>query len=181
MLAKTESAAQLDALAAWDVVALCETALGVVHAAEIAAHRAVVGMMWGAEDLIAGMHGRTSRLADGSYRDVARHARASVLLAARSFGRTAIDAVHIDIGDLDGLHGEARDAAASGFQATACIHPSQVDVIRRAYAPTPDERAWAARVLDEAARQPGVFRFEGRMIDEPILRQARALRDAAPA
>ena len=33
----------------------------------------------------------------------------------------------------------------------------------------------AERVLDEATRRPGVFRFEGRMIDEPILRQAREL------
>ncbi|MBN9176552.1 MAG: CoA ester lyase [Microbacterium sp.] len=176
MLAKAESAVQVDALASSDdafrVIALCETALGVTRSAEIAAHPAVIGMMWGAEDLIASMTGRTSRFPDGSYRDVARHARATVLLHARAFGKVAIDAVHIDIADTDGLRAEAEDAAASGFQATACIHPTQVEVIRAAYAPTEEERAWAARVLDEATRQPGVFRFEGRMIDEPILRQA---------
>lgn len=175
MLAKAESAAQLDALTGYDVIALCETALGVVHAREIAAHSAIVGMMWGAEDLIASMAGRSSRAADGRYRDVARHARATVLLHARAFGKAAIDAVHVDIADTDGLRAEAEDAAASGFQATACIHPSQVEIIRAAYAPTDAERAWAQRVLDEATRQPGVFRFEGRMIDEPILRQAREL------
>ena len=67
MLAKAEGTAQLDALASagtFGVVALCETALGVVRAAEIAAHPSVVGMMWGAEDLIASMAGRTSRFAD---------------------------------------------------------------------------------------------------------------------
>lgn len=175
MLAKTEATAHLDALAGFRVIALCETALGIVRAAEIAAHPAVVGMMWGAEDLIASMAGRTSRLPDGRYRDVAREARSRVLLAARAFGRDAIDAVHIDIADLAGLRAEAEDAAASGFQATACIHPTQVAAIRAAYAPGAEERAWAGRVLAEARRQPGVFRFEGRMIDEPILRQARTL------
>ena len=178
MLAKAEGTAQLDALSSagtFGVVALCETALGVVRAAEIAAHPSVVGMMWGAEDLIASMAGRTSRFADGRYRDVARHARSTVLLHARAHGNAAIDAVHIDITDVDGLRAEAEDAAASGFQATACIHPSQVAVIRGAYAPTAEERAWAERLLDEATRRPGVFRFEGRMIDEPILRQAREL------
>lgn len=175
MLAKTEASIHLDALEGFDVVALCETALGVVRAPEIAAHPAVVGMMWGAEDLIASMAGRASRGPGGGYRDVARLARATVLLHARAFGKAAIDAVHVDIADVAGLRTEAEDAAASGFQATACIHPSQVEVVRAAYAATDAERDWAARVLDEATRQPGVFRFEGRMIDEPILRQAREL------
>ena len=31
------------------------------------------------------------------------------------------------------------------------------------------------RVLDAAAEERGVFRFEGRMVDEPVLRHARAL------
>ncbi|MGN8026799.1 HpcH/HpaI aldolase/citrate lyase family protein [Microbacterium sp. 22242] len=181
MLAKAEGAADLAALhaAGLRVLALCETALGVVGAEEIAAHPATIGLMWGAEDLIASMAGRSSRFAGGAhagrYRDVARYARSRVLLAAKAFGRAAIDSVHLDIADADGLRAEAADAAASGFDATACIHPSQVAVIREGYAPTPAERDRAERVLAEAERQPGVFRFEGRMVDEPVLRQARAI------
>lgn len=178
MLAKTEGAAQLDALAGFGVVALCETALGAVNAVEIARHPSVVGMMWGAEDLIASLRGRSSRRADGGYRDVARHARSSVLLAARAFGRLPIDAVHLDIPDLDGLRLEAQDAAESGFAATACIHPSQIAVVRAAYASSAEDQDWARAVLDEAERQPGVFRFRGLMIDEPVLRQARRMLEA---
>ena len=64
MLAKTETRAQLDALGGdWRMVALCETPLGVVNAAEIAAAPNVIAVMWGAEDLIAAMRGRTSRFA----------------------------------------------------------------------------------------------------------------------
>ena len=177
MLAKSEGASQLDALGAagYRVLALCETALGVERAGEIAAHPATLGLMWGAEDLIASMSGRSSRHASGLYRDVARYARSRVLVAAKAAGRMAIDAVHLDIADVDGLREEVADAMASGFDATACIHPSQAAVIRDGYAATEAERDWAERVLAEAARQPGVFSFEGKMVDEPVLRQARAM------
>ena len=177
MLAKAEGAGDVEALhaAGHRVLALCETALGVERAAEIAAHPAVIGLMWGAEDLIASMGGRSSRNDDGRYRDVARYARSRVLVAAKAVGKLAIDAVHVDIPDIEGLRAEVSDAAASGFDATACIHPSQAAVIREGYAPTAQQTAWAERVLAAAEQQPGVFRFEGAMVDEPVLRQARAI------
>ncbi|KEP74185.1 hypothetical protein HR12_17220, partial [Microbacterium sp. SUBG005] len=90
-------------------------------------------------------------------------------------GKRAVDAVHVDIADGEGLSAEAQDAAASGFAATACIHPGQVATIRAAYAPSPKQLTWARGVLDAAAGEGGVFRYEGRMIDEPILRHARSL------
>lgn len=175
MLAKAESASQIDALhaAGYRVVALCETATGIENAGDIAQHPGVIALMWGAEDLIASMGGRSSRKHDGRYRDVARYARSRVLIAATAAGKQALDAVHLDIADLDGLREEADDAASSGFSASACIHPSQVETIRAAYAPTAEEVEWATAVLEEAKTQPGVFRFRGRMIDEPVLIQAR--------
>lgn len=175
MVAKAESAASLAPLEGYEVIALCETARGVVAAEQLAALPQVTALMWGAEDLVASMGGTSSRRADGAYRDVARVARARVLLAAGAFGKAAIDAVHVDIGDLEGLSDEARDAAASGFRATACIHPGQVATIRAAYAPTPEQRTWAEGVLAAAEGERGVFRYDGRMTDEPILRHARAL------
>lgn len=183
MLAKAEGAAQLDALGAegFRVLALCETATGVARADEIAAHPAVVAMMWGAEDLAASMGGKGSRheptgeRATGAYRDFARYARSRVLIEAKAAGKLAIDSVFLNIPDTEGLWQEANDASVSGFDATACIHPSQAAVIRTAYAASPEELAWASRVLAEAEHQPGVFRFEGKMVDEPVLRQARKM------
>jgi citrate lyase subunit beta/citryl-CoA lyase len=131
--------------------------------------------MWGAEDLIASLGGTSSRFADGRYRDVARHARSSVLLAAGARDKAAIDAVHLEIGDSAGLSAEAADAAASGFAATACIHPDQVRIIRAAYRPTAEEVAFARELLDAARGESGVFRFRGRMIDGPVLRHAQAV------
>ena len=96
-------------------------------------------------------------------------------MCIRDRGKGAIDAVHVDIEDVSGLESEAVDAAASGFVATACIHPSQVAVIRAAYAPDEASVEWARGVLEAAGRERGVFRFRGRMIDEPVLRHARSV------
>jgi citrate lyase subunit beta/citryl-CoA lyase len=172
MLAKTETAAQVRALSPLRVIALIETPRGAIATNEIAAAGAVA-VMWGAEDLLAGLGGRSSRGGDGRFRDVARHARSAVLLAARALEIAAIDSVFLDISDPIGLADQAEDAFASGFSAFACIHPSQVDVVRTAFRPTPAELAWARRVLDAARGAAGVFAFDGRMVDAPVLRHAR--------
>ena len=175
MLAKTESAGQVAALAPRDVIALVETPRGAVFAAEIAAAEGTVGMMWGAEDLVATLGGSSSRLADGSYRDVARHVRSTTLLVAAAFGRTALDAVHLDIRDIEGLQAEADDAVAVGFDGTVCIHPTQIPVVRNAYRPSDEKLDWARRVLAAAKSERGVFAFEGRMVDSPVLKHAEAM------
>lgn len=175
MLAKAESGSQPARLGAYDVIALCETAAGVVAAPQIAAAPNVVALMWGAEDLVASLGGSSSRFPDGTYRAVARHARSSVLLAAGAHGKAAIDSVFLAIPDVAGLAIEAEDAVASGFQATACIHPSQVAVIRDAYRPSDAEVAYAWAILDAAASEQGVFQYQGRMIDGPLLRHAEAV------
>ncbi|GAB18173.1 putative citrate lyase beta subunit [Gordonia effusa NBRC 100432] len=161
-------------------IALIETPLGAVRVNEIADAANCIGLMWGAEDLIAGLGGKSSRFGageqrPGTYRDVARHVRASVRLAAAAYGRFAIDAVHLDIDDVDGLSAEVRDAVALGYTATAVIHPSQVEIIRSGYRPDDDEISWAREILAAAKDAPGVFSLNGQMIDGPVLRQAESV------
>jgi citrate lyase subunit beta/citryl-CoA lyase len=137
--------------------------------------------MWGADDLIAGLGGTGSRRPDGSYRDVARYARSRALVAAKASGRLALDAVHMDIEDLDGLAAECEDAAAVGFDATVAIHPSQVEAIRTSYSPAAELLGWAQRLLAHVGEGRGVTTFEGRMVVGPIYQQAeRILRLAGP-
>jgi citrate lyase subunit beta/citryl-CoA lyase len=176
MLAKTQSAADVEALSMLGVIALIETPVGVIAANEIVAS-GVVGVMWGAEDLVAALGGRSSRLPDGRFRDVARHARSAVLLAAGAKRVPAIDSVFIDIADQEGLAAQAADAAGSGFSAVACIHPSQVAVVRAGFQPTASEIDWANRVLAAAVDAPGVFTVDGRMVDGPVLRHAQRIID----
>lgn len=176
MVAKAESAKRISRIdPRFEVIVLCETAKGVAQADRLAALDGVTALMWGAEDLVASIGGTLSRAPNGRYRDIARYARSRVLLAAGARGRAAIDAVHLDIADTKRLTIEAADAAASGFAATACIHPAQVPIIRDAYRPDAKDVAWARGVLRAAETERGVFSFEGRMVDEPVLRHARAL------
>ena len=123
MVSKAESAPALDALAGFGVIALCETAAGVLAASELARHPLTIALMWGAEDLVASLGGTSSRRADGRYRDVARHARSTVLLAAAAHGCAAIDAVHLDLTDSDIVVSDiaAPDSAASDITAPSIL------------------------------------------------------------
>lgn len=173
MAAKAEDPGEIaHALRHYEVIALLETALGVIRAPEIAQAKNVAALMWGAEDLLASLGGESSRTAEGSYRSVALSARSTVLLAAGAYGKGAIDAIYGNIADTAGLEAEARDGAASGFAAKACIHPGQVAGVRAAYAPSDEEKAYARDLLAAAQGQGGVFSFRGEMIDGPLLRQA---------
>jgi citrate lyase subunit beta/citryl-CoA lyase len=180
MLAKTESADQVRSLAPFDVIVLVETPLGALAVTETARVDNAYAVMWGAEDLFAVTGGTSNRWPDGSYRDVARHVRSQSLLAAKAWGRIALDSVYLDIKDLDGLRAESDDAVAVGFDAKVAIHPTQVAVIRAAYAPTEEQVDWARRVLDIARGERGVFQFDGLMVDSPVLRRAERIVALAP-
>lgn len=171
MLAKAEHPSEVKAVER-DVIALIETPRGVEWAGALAEPSNVIGLMWGADDLVAGLGGTTSRHGDGTYRDVARYARSRTLIAAKACDRLALDGVHMDIADVEGLRAACLDGAAVGFDATVAIHPSQVPVIRAAYSPTDQQVDWARRLLDEVGAERGVTTFEGRMVDAPVYRQA---------
>jgi citrate lyase subunit beta/citryl-CoA lyase len=180
MLAKTEEPQQVRDLAPLDVVVLIETPLGALAVNELARMDNSFALMWGAEDLFAVLGGTANRYPDGSYREVARHVRSQTLLAAKAYGRLALDSVYLDIKDLDGLGKEVDDAVAVGFDAKVAIHPSQVAVIRDGYAPTADRVQWARAVLAAAASERGVFQFDGLMVDAPVLRRAERIIGSAP-
>lgn len=172
MLPMTESAAAVEAVP-HSVVALCETARGVLAAPAIALARNCVGMMWGSEDLVADLGGRRGRAPGGGYWPAVEEARARVLYAARAAGIVPIDTVLVDIADLDILASDSAAAVASGYAAKACVHPTQVAVVRAAFRPSDEEIRRARDVLAVADAQTGVFTFEGRMVDAPVLAHAR--------
>ncbi len=178
MLAKAESVESVAPIA-HDVIVLLETPIGIRDAGALAAVDNVVGVMWGADDLVAGLGGTASRHGDGRYRDVARHARSVALVAAKASGRLALDAVHMDIDDVAGLTAECEDAVTVGFDGTVAIHPRQIDPIRTAYAPTAEQILWARDLLEHVGDDRAVTTFRGRMVDGPIYRHAeRVLRRA---
>jgi citrate lyase subunit beta/citryl-CoA lyase len=175
MLPKCESAQQVADLAPLEVVFIVETPLGALAVNDAARAKNTVGVFWGAEDLFASLGGTANRHQDGTYRGVALHVRAQALLAAKAFGRLALDSVYVDFKNLDGLRAETDDAVAVGFDVKVAIHPSQVPVIREGYAPSTDQVTWARNVLAAAADQRGAFAVDGQMIDAPLLRRAERI------
>ncbi len=180
MLPKCEAVDQVTALAPLDVVLIVETPLGALKVDQTAAAANTLGVMWGAEDLFGFLGGTANRFADGSYRDVATHVRSRSLLAAKAYGKLALDSVYIDIKNLDGLRTEVDDAVAVGFDIKVALHPTQVTVIREGYAPSPEQVDWARHVLAAAADHRGAFAFEGIMVDAPVLRRAERIVQLAP-
>ncbi len=164
-----------DELPGVGLIALCETAAGVMYAARIAQHPAVVALMWGSEDLMVSTGGSSSRFENGAYRDVPRFARAQVLMAASAAGKASIDTIHTDLSPTQQFIAESMDAAASGFDAKACIHPAQVSVVRDAYRPSEGELEYARALLAEVEHHGGVFQFRGSMVDGPLIAHARTV------
>jgi citrate lyase subunit beta/citryl-CoA lyase len=94
----------------------------------------------------------------------------------RSFGMLRTVA---DYGDLAAVEKSAREARAFGFDGASCIHPSVVPVLNRAFSPSREALDHARRLIAAAetavARGEGAFAFEGKMVDEPVVKRARAL------
>lgn len=135
----------------------------------------LAGLTWGAEDLSADLGGLANR-AEGTWLGPYRLARDLCLAAAAAAGVPALDTVHVDIGDLEGLAADARAARRDGFSGKMVIHPSHVAPVNAAFTPAPGELDWARRVVAAFADGgAGATRMDGRMLDRPHLRLAQRL------
>jgi citrate lyase subunit beta/citryl-CoA lyase len=156
------------------VLALCESAEGVLDAREIAATPAVDAVAFGAEDLSADVG--ATRTEGGE--EVA-YARQHVVLAAAAADVDAIDTVFTDVEDTDRLAEETAFADQLGYDGKMAIHPAQVRVINDAFTPAEADVEWAEKVLaarDEAdAEGRGVFRVDDEMIDAPLVARAERI------
>lgn len=157
------------------ILALIETALGVVNVRDIAqASRRLEALLFGAEDLVGDVGG----LRTDSNREVL-YARSKVALTAAAYDLQAIDQVFIDLEDEEGLKVECRQAIELGYRGKMAIHPDQIPIIQAAFSPSPDQIAEAQRLIDAyedyQARGSGVFTLDGKMVDAPMLRAAEQI------
>lgn len=129
----------------------------------------LVGLTWGAEDLATALGATAKRRADGSWLFTFQLARSLCLLAAHAAGVQAIDTLHADFRDEEGLAASSREARTEGFTGRLAIHPAQVAAINAAFTPPPDEVAHARRVIAAFAASPdtGTVGLEGSMLDIP--------------
>lgn len=135
------------------------------------------GITWGAEDLPAAIGASSSREDDGSYTQPYEMVRALTLFGAHAAGVSPIETVYPDFRNLAGLERYCARAMRDGFTGMMAIHPTQLDVINRAFTPSAAAIEHARRVVAAFAEHPdaGALQLDGRMIDAPHRKQAEAL------
>lgn len=174
MLPKAESGRQVSAFAAAmdgsPVIALVETPRGVLGADEIAGVPGVTRLALGNVDLAAALG------VDPASREALWRARSELVLASAAHGKAGpVDGVTTLLDDEARLGEDVRHAVELGFSGKLCIHPRQVEVVNAGWQPTPAEVEWARRV--EAVAGQGAVALDGEMVDEPVVRRARAILD----
>jgi citrate lyase subunit beta/citryl-CoA lyase len=156
---------------------LVESARGLEHCAAIAGTPGVSGISLGEGDLAAEL--------GWSEEESFTWARPRLVVAAAAAGLPAPSmSAYVVIDDDEGLAVSCRRGQSLGLRGRAAIHPRQLPVIERAFAPSPEEVARARAVLDEAERAEaagiGAFRLPGgAFADRPIVEAARRTLDSA--
>ncbi|WP_046863509.1 HpcH/HpaI aldolase/citrate lyase family protein [Microvirga massiliensis] len=179
VLPKAEEAAQIARVAGvlapgGVVVPLIETARGLRAVDAIAAAERVQRLAFGTLDFAVDLD------LSGDERGLGPPAMA-IAVASRCAGRAGpVAGVTPEIGDEAALARDLAWARAFGFTAKLCIHPRQVDAVRRALAPSDQELDWARRVLAAAGSAAGAVQVDGRMVDRPVLLKAQSILDRAP-
>ncbi|WP_343721851.1 CoA ester lyase [Herbaspirillum seropedicae] len=174
VLPKAEDAAGVGAVAGAlrsgsGLIALIESAAGLAAMRQIAAAPGVQRLAFGSIDaqLDLGMQ-------CGPEEEELLSLRVEMVLASRLAGIAApVDGVTPGFDDEALLVRGVERARRLGFGAKLCIHPRQVEVVRRGFLPSEQELAWAAEVMAAVrASDGGAISLKGRMIDRPLILQA---------
>lgn len=151
------------------VVALVESAIGVLNAPVLARVPGLTRLAFGAIDFALDVNAGMDRGAEWTI----DYARAALVVASRAGGLAApLDSPSTEIADVEEVGASARRSRNFGFGGKLCIHPAQVSVVRTAFTPTPDQLAWAQSVLGAGE---GATQIDGHMIDRPVIERARKI------
>jgi len=173
MLPKAESALQVQAVRAAvghaQVLALIESAVGVAHVHDVACADGVQRLVFGTLDYALDLDLDIADNAEGLV-----HAAGALAIASRLAGLPApVAGVTPQLDDEPRLLADLAWSRRHGFGAKLCIHPRQVAPVHAAFAPSAQAVDWARRVLAADAASPGAAQLDGRMIDHPVVLQAR--------
>ena len=148
------------------LLAMVETAAGVLAAAELASECAA--LIAGTNDLRADL-----RVPMEKDRSSISASLQMIVLSARVAGIPVFDGVYNDLEDMAGFQAECSEGRRLGFDGKSLIHPKQIERCNRAFSPSEEEIARARRLVD--AYGGGAERFEGEMIEQMHVDAARRL------
>jgi citrate lyase subunit beta / citryl-CoA lyase len=154
---------------------IAESAYGVEMIAEtLGCSKRITGVLFGAEDLTADME--IVRRSDGEEID---YARKRIVMACKAFKVQPMDTPYTDVDNFEGLMADTEKAKALGYTAKAVINPRQIDFVHQVFAPTQVEIDYALVILQEKERAfaegIGVFSYQGKMVDQPIILRAEKI------
>jgi citrate lyase subunit beta/citryl-CoA lyase len=154
-----------------------ETAAGVFDVGNYPGCPRLAALSWGAEDSATALGATSNRDDDGEYDFPYQVFRTLCLTGAAAAGVSAIETIHGDFRDAEGLEKMARKARRAGFRGMLAIHPEQVPVINAAFSPSADEIAHAEAIVAAFAANPGAgtVGLNGAMLDMPHLKRAQAV------
>jgi citrate lyase subunit beta-like protein len=157
-----------------------ETAKGILNLKEIASHPRLDAIIFGGEDFAASIGATRTRDAIELL-----YARQAVVVACAANDLQAIDIVTIDYKDLDALRIESEFGAQLGYSGKQIIHPAQVEPVQTAFTPNDETIAYAKRIVEtfKASQKEGkgAYSLDGKMIDMPLVRNARKVLERAKA
>jgi citrate lyase subunit beta/citryl-CoA lyase len=133
----------------------------------------LAALTWGAEDLAAALGAAGNRDENGDFLLTFKIVRTLCLVAAKAAGVHAIETLHANFRDMAGLERVARTAQREGFSGMLAIHPDQVETINAAFTPSQADVEQARKVVAAFESGAGVASLDGRMLDQPHLKQAK--------
>lgn len=162
------------------VLAIVETALGILNLRQIASHPRLDALIFGGEDFAASVGATRSPEAQELL-----YARLALVTACAAYGLQAIDIVTIEFRDPEYIYQQALQGAALGFSGKQIIHPAQMEAAQKAFTPSESAIAYAQRVVAtfeaHQGEGQGAYELDGKMIDLPLLKNAQKVLERAQA
>lgn len=170
---KTEDPEALSAVAARvgvPVIALVESAVGMVEAVELARADGVARLAFGHLDYAVDLGADNGR-------EAMLHGRSMLVLASRAGGLPGpVDGVTVALDDERTLANDLAHARELGMGGKLLIHPKQVGPTLAAFRPSESELEWAQKVVAAArASTGGAVRVDGTMVDAPVVNRAEEI------
>lgn len=159
-----------------EIIPFIESANAIVNAFSIASSSLRVSrMFFGGVDYVLDIGTTFSKEGSEIF-----YARSQLVVASRAAGiEPPIDTVYPHFKDIEGLVADAKLVRQMGFQGKLAIHPAQIDPLNEVFTPTPEEIAWAQKIVtvfdDLESKGQAIFQVDGKMIEYPIANRARRI------
>ncbi len=158
-----------DNLKLWAMIEMPIAVLNIAQIAETASSTRLTTFVMGFNDLAKEMRAEQNRA-------LFMPAIAQTIMAGRAFELNILDSVYNDFKDPTGFEQECREAKAFGFDGKTLIHPAQIDIANREFAPDESKIAEARAIIaafqDPVNADKGVITVDGKMTERLHLQQA---------